>query len=371
MKIVYISYSNIPSREANSIHVMKICQAMALNGHEVILFAPKKKVAYENDIDDLYDFYGVKNCFKIKKISCIPIKGKSFIYSFLAAKRAKKIKPDLVYSRITAGSFFSSIFKIPNILELHEPLYNLVDLFFFKNLVQNDILKRVIVISDALKKYYIKKYPILVNKILVSPDAADPIDINLRPLKIENPHNKLLVGYTGNLYNGRGMEIVLQLAKCCSWAEFHIVGGSVTDVYYWRERFLILDNVTLHGFVPQKKVYSYALAFDVLLAPYQRMVSTKMVKKDNAKWMSPLKIFEYMSTGKAIIASDLPVLREVLNNNFAILVSPDNIKEWEEALIRLRDDHHFRKQLGQKAEIEFQKKYTWKKRAIKVIKNIK
>ena len=68
MKIIYISYLNIPSREANSIHVMKMCQAIALNGHNVILFALKKKVVYEKDIDDLYDFYGVKKCFEIKKI---------------------------------------------------------------------------------------------------------------------------------------------------------------------------------------------------------------------------------------------------------------------------------------------------------------
>mgnify|MGYP001195289087 FL=1 len=47
MKILYISNSIIPSRTANSIHVMKMCQAFADNGHEVILLAPDKKKKYE------------------------------------------------------------------------------------------------------------------------------------------------------------------------------------------------------------------------------------------------------------------------------------------------------------------------------------
>lgn len=370
MKIIYISYSNIPSREANSIHVMKMCQAMALNGHNVMLFAPHKKIVYEKDINDLYDFYGVKNCFEIKKISCLPIKGKSYIYSFFAAMNARKIKPDLVYTRITAGSYFSSIFKIPNVLELHEPLNHLFDLFFFKRLIRSNKLKRCIVISEALKKYYIRNYPEIANLILVVPDAADPVGGNIKPIKIENPQKKLLVGYTGNLYKGRGMEIVLKLAQRCSWAEFHIIGGTEEDISYWNERFSNLNNVILHGFVPQKEVYCYALACDVLLAPYQRAVSTKRAKSDIAKWMSPLKIFEYMSTGKVIIASNLPVLREILNNNNALFATPENVDEWEIVLTKVRDNPELREQLGSQAKMDFEKKYTWNKRAKKVLQEL-
>ena len=68
MKIVYISNSIIPSRTANSIHVMKMCQAFADNGHEVLLLAPNYKEQNEKGINDVFDFYGVRNSFKIKKI---------------------------------------------------------------------------------------------------------------------------------------------------------------------------------------------------------------------------------------------------------------------------------------------------------------
>ena len=68
MKILYISKSIIPSRSANSIHVMKMCQALADNGHEVTLLAPDLKYQYEKNINDIYNYYGVRKNFLIKKI---------------------------------------------------------------------------------------------------------------------------------------------------------------------------------------------------------------------------------------------------------------------------------------------------------------
>ena len=67
MKILYISKSIIPSRTANSINVIKMCQAFADNGHEVILIAPNIKNKYEKGIENIYEFYGVRENFYIKK----------------------------------------------------------------------------------------------------------------------------------------------------------------------------------------------------------------------------------------------------------------------------------------------------------------
>ena len=61
MKIIYIAKSIIPSRTANSIHVMKMCQAFSDNGHEVVLLAPDMKSEYEKNVNDIYKFYGVKH----------------------------------------------------------------------------------------------------------------------------------------------------------------------------------------------------------------------------------------------------------------------------------------------------------------------
>ena len=82
MKILYISKSSIPSRTANSIHVMKMCQAFADNGHEVVLLAPdiKNKVETGVNSNDPYNYYGVKKNFKIIKLWHPDLKWGAILY---------------------------------------------------------------------------------------------------------------------------------------------------------------------------------------------------------------------------------------------------------------------------------------------------
>ena len=75
--------------------------------------------------------------------------------------------------------------------------------------------------------------------------------------------------------------------------------------------------------------------------------------------MSPIKIFEYMSYKKAIIASDMPVLREILNERNSILVDPSKIKDWIGAIEKLKS-YQQRDKISNQAIIDF-KEYTWKK----------
>ena len=92
MKIVYISNSIIPSRTANSIHVMKMCQAFADNGHEVVLLAPNRYKEYENGVDDVYEYYGVRKNFEIRKLPYIYIRIlRNFYYAYQTLKEIKII----------------------------------------------------------------------------------------------------------------------------------------------------------------------------------------------------------------------------------------------------------------------------------------
>jgi glycosyltransferase involved in cell wall biosynthesis len=104
-------------------------------------------------------------------------------------------------------------------------------------------------------------------------------------------------------------------------------------------------------------------SFDVVLAPYRREVKPHSAL-DVAPWMSPLKLFEYMAARKPIVASDLPVIREVVEHgDTAWLCSPDDDEAWVQALTRLHAEPEMAKSLASNAYALWQRHYTWDARA--------
>ena len=118
------------------------------------------------------------------------------------------------------------------------------------------------------------------------------------------------------------------------------------------------------GHLPSKNVKFAMSIMDILLMPYQKSVSVSLKSVNTASWMSPIKMFEYMSVGVPIISSDLQVLREVLvDKHNSLLVKPDEIIEWLNALNLLIKDKNLAASIGSNAYKEFINKYTWEIRA--------
>jgi len=371
MKITYLAPSIIPSRSANSIHVMKMCQAFAKNGHEVTLIVPNRKDEMEQDVEDVFGFYGVERCFRIEMVKWYKVRGQDQLYGLTSALKARRIKPDLVYSRIVGGAFFAARFGLPVIFEVHTPANygSRVSSFLFSALSCSAKLVKLVAITNALKDYFETTYPRLTGKIQIAPDGADPIQNAVITKSLLINYKRFNAGYVGHLYKGRGIDLIIELARLCPWADFHLIGGNEADLAYWKNANK-QENIIFHGFVPHAETVNLLRQFDVLLAPYQREVST-ISGRNSAKWMSPLKIFEYMSTSKPIICSDLTVLREVLtHNNNSVLCPPDDPSVWARGLEQLRDDQEMKTRIGKNAHTDFMKSYTWSARAEKVLLNL-
>ena len=379
MVITYLSSSTIPSRTANSVHVMKMCQAFANLGHQVYLIAPQKPDKESlGDTENVFSFYGVDENFEVIEIPWFDVKGRGHIYGYLAARRAKKYKPDLIYGRNVAGCFFASFRDTPVIFETHTPVKSLGWLTDWQLKKRLNKFKRIVSISSALKQYYVDVYGINETSIFVAHDGADPWNYPKLNDKSKNKGKyELTVGYIGQLYPGKGMEIILPLAERCTWAEFNVIGGTEDDIEYWKNMAIDIPNICFHGFVTQKQLPVYQTIMDVFLAPYQKTVygaqagNKNRTKKLNiSQWMSPLKIFEYMSCGKPIICSNLPVLREILiDGETAILCEPNHLDDWISALESLRTDHNYRDMLGENAKNTFLEKHTWLSRAEQILLN--
>jgi glycosyltransferase involved in cell wall biosynthesis len=371
MKIVYVSTSVIPSRTANSIHVMKMCQAFVTNGHEVVLIAPNAKHLFEKGVDDVYDYYGIISRFKIIKLVYPMVKDSALIYSVAVAIEILRQKPDLVYGRFANGCALSAVLGYNTVVEYHTMIstVGMIERFFFNILIRKKSFLKLVVISQALKKIYLEEINLKKSQILVAHDGSDKVDDFQSVVPWKGRVNALQVGYFGHLYQGRGLEIILNCAKEMVEVDFHIVGGNDKDIRFWKTQNHDHENVYFHGHVPPSEVHKYRNCCDVLMAPYQKGLSIAGGALDTSKYMSPLKIFEYMASKKPIIASDMAVLREVLNKDNAILVSPVDVQEWIDAIQSLKNKK-LRELIANKSYYDFVQNFTWTKRAKNLLNNV-
>jgi glycosyltransferase involved in cell wall biosynthesis len=351
---------------------MKMCQAFSLNGHEVVLLAPNIKNLYEKDISNVFKFYGIKKKFHIKKLWHPNIKGGAIFYLIhIFFYLIFNSKFSLVYGRFLHGCYLAALMKKDVVFETHEILFEKEKhkLFIFEKLIKKKFFKNLVVISKALKKIYIKKGYLNDKLIQVAHDGADEVKNFNSKIKLFGPKKNLKIGYVGHLYKGRGVELIIECAKYINDISFHIVGGLDKDIQFWKNyiKNFKLKNIFFYGFVSPSKTPRYRNSFDIVLAPYSKKVSIEGLG-DTSKYMSPIKIFEYMSHKKPIIASDLSVIREVLNKNNSLLVDCDNVKSWIRAIKKLKNEKK-RHKLSTQALIDF-KNFTWKNRANIIIKKL-
>lgn len=367
MKLVYLTDSDIPSRSANALHVMKMCDELTNAGNEIILITLVSRGNIEKEVDDIYAFYGVKNKFQIIRIPYLTKRFKK-AYALLIALITWFIKPDIAYGRNFHAVSFAGKLGLKTAYEGHH--------FFAESAKPSTVLslgeylkdknaKLMVVTSQSLLDSYLEKFEVKLPTLVVH-NGADEVTTIPEKLGVYKA-DMLNVGYMGHLYAGKGMEIISELVKQCPFAFFHIVGGTEKDINYWKNALKAYTNLCFYGFKPHAQTEAYRQEMDVLIAPYLANVTVVGGHVLNAKWMTPIKLFEYMASGKAIVSSSLPVAKEVVNNwENGVLCNPENISEWTQALEKLNNSNELREGLATKALETFQKNLSWKSRAEKI-----
>jgi len=367
MKIVYISAGGIPSNKANSIQVMKVCQAFAHQGHAVTLLSPAGQ-AVEPAWDDLVTHYGLTTPFELQ---FLPLRSvwKRRDFAWKAVREARNLGADLVYVRAMPPAVLGLLAGMPVILEMHQLPTGSFGPIWYRQFLQIPGQKRLVTITHALKLALEARYrPILPeNQVVLAPSGVDLERFeNLPDAQSARSRLKLASGWTvvcsGHMYAGRGMQLFADLAGRMPDVNFLWAGGTSQDVETWRLQMSAggLKNVTLTGFIPNSELPLYQAAADVLLIPYSRSF-TNSGGENIADVSSPMKIFEYMAAGRVIVGSDLPVLREVLNESNAVLCTPEDAHTWEQALRSLQTDAGRGQALAEQARRDVEK-YSWEER---------
>jgi len=357
--LIYLSNSILYSKKANSIQVTNMCHEFANTFDSVTLYA------YSDipNLESVYSYYGLEKNFKIKRY-LLPkgMLNKILNAVILMISIFVKKKNVVVYGRDTIMVFLCSLLGVKNVYELHSfssSKYHYLEKYIFNS----PYTLLTVSISNSLKDKYLSTFSFR-NSVEVFHDSATetPIKAEDKNLDALDP-NQFNIGYIGHLYQGRGIELIIEIAKKLNNFKFHIVGGEESDVK--RYKLISPKNMIYHGFVSPSKTHLYRHFSDILLMPYQEGLGNPGALTDTSMWMSPMKLFEYMSSKTPIISTDLPVLREVLNEKNSILL-PYNSKDWITSINILYGDPKLAKKLALNAYKDFISNYTWEKRANKI-----
>ena len=369
-RIIYIANVRIPTEKAHGIQIMKMCESFALsNPGNVELIVPNR---FNPIKEDAFAYYRVKKNFKITKIPCfdlIPLDKylgrvslwiqalsfSFFVFPYLFFKKA-----DIIYTR-NKFLLFLCFFKKKIIFEAHvfPKNYSLYSLFFKK-------IKGMVVITKKLKDLF-RKAGILEHKILVAPDAVDLEKFDLKEnreecrKRLNLSFDKKIVLYAGHLYKWKGADVLAQVSEYLPRdVSIYFVGGTDKDIKEFKNKNSKF-KVQVVGHRPHSEIPYWLKAADILVLP-------NTAEENISKyWTSPIKMFEYMAAKRPIIASDLPSIREILNEKNALLVNSDNSKDLARGIRKILENPELATKILTQAFKDVQG-YTWQKRA-KIILN--
>lgn len=355
-------------------------QALAQAGQDIQVLIPgttPPNISWQT----LADQYGLQQEFSLNWLPVHPAM-RSYDFGLRSVQWARQWDAELIYTRHPQTAATGSILGIPTIAELHDLPQGWFGPNLFRLYLRGNGAKRLVIITHALRAKLLEQYKFNADPpfCLVLPDGVDLARFDQLP----DPHTarKYLVntgklpylqveqytaGYTGHLYAGRGVDLLLTLAQSLPEISFLLVGGEPDSVAHLRQRAneFALENVHLTGFIPNAELPSYQAACDVLLMPYQRQVAGSS-GGDIGQYLSPMKLFEYLACKRPIISSDLPVLREILNPQNAIMLPYDKPDAWIDSLQSLKTNSEHASQLSQHA-FKTAQQHTWDIRAKKLI----
>ena len=396
MKIALITNSRIPSLTANSIQAMKVAQALIQLGHDARMFAPAETQTVSQEI--LNTHYGVRFSPPLELLPSIKrLKRLDFIVH--AQRAARKFGADLIYTWLPQSAALGVWMKYPVVLEMHADVTGLMGAWWLRQFWNAKGKKTMTVTTSALRVALERTTSLnLENEaILVAPNGVELERYESLPSPHEarrqlNLPEGLTIGFTGHIYPGRGAELLFELAKQMPRVNFLWVGGTPELVSFWRSKLSEAGatNVTMTGFVEHSKIPLYQAAADVLLMPYARTIEASS-GQDIAEVINPMKMFEYMASGRAIVCAELPVIREVLNEGNVVFVESSGgrvapsesrgayrdhnsnwelvISNWRLEIESLLEDESRRLALGAQARKDVER-FSWARREEGILKSL-
>ena len=366
MKIACITTSVVPSKSANSIQAMKVVHALKQSGQDVRLWVPEFE---RSDWATIADVYGLSTGFDVIWLP-FSQRFKQYDFSLKAVNTAARWGADVVYTWALQAAVFARLRGKPTAMEFHDFPMGRYGPMLFRIYKRFKGKKLTLCTTKALAEGIEERFNMhfSANELQIAPNGTETERYSDLPQPAEARKQLGLkegftVGYSGHFYPGRGMELLTEIACLLPDVNFLWVGGREEDIATWQEALASqsIRNVTITGFIPNSRLPLYQATADILVMPYGKKISGSS-GGEIARVINPMKMFDYLASGKPIVASEIPVFHEILTGDTAIFCESENAPEWAKAIKALQGNPERSIQMGVRAK-ESAERYTWKNRA--------
>lgn len=360
-------------------HISGFIKHIKKLGHEIFIVSTDKLIHVDEPTFVIKPPALLRGTVSVQKI----------LFNYIFVKKALdfvvKKKPDFIYQRHSIHNFsgvkLSRKTGIPLVLEVNasevwtekhwgglrfEKLAASIENMCFD---QADV---IMVISNAVKRQLVD-LGVDSDKICVNPNGVDQMQFNPsvdgEPVRSKyNLGDKIVVGFVGTFSQYHGISVLGKAIKVVVEANpdvhFMMIGkGPLKETF---EKIIQADGVTDHvteiEMVPHSEIQNYLAACDILTAPQTK-------NEDGSDFFgSPTKLFEYMGMGKAVVASSVGQMREILEDGKnAVLVEQGDSVKLAQGIIKVAADKRLRVSLGREARRFVISNYTWEHNARRVI----
>jgi glycosyltransferase involved in cell wall biosynthesis len=365
MRLYYIANARMPTEKAHGIQIAKMCEAFIDLGVDVTLVLPSRK----NISKSIKDFYGLHVEVKTAVVPAFDwydrgrvlytLSTLSFACSYSLYLLTHYKRGDVVYTVDLDHLAYAPLpfLGLPYFSEMHggKP-HTLVHRVLFKR--ARGIIPTNTITRDQLKETFGMKE----ENLIVEPNGVDlsnfsPIARAEARRLLGLPQEAKIALYVGRFFDWKGLEIISEAVQHLPKdITIGIVGGSAEE--YARITKKDPGRIVFYGEKPYTEIPRWASAADVLL-----VLGTKR-DEQSYRYTSPMKVFEYMSIKRPIVASSTPAMQTILSEGECYFYEPDDAKSLalaiETAVSRAAEDRVLR-------AYEKVKKHSWSARAERVL----
>lgn len=305
------------------------------------------------------------------------------IYNANKAYRLLGNKVEWVYERFAVLQTLGFKFKkknIPWILETNAPLF-IEAKQERKSLILSYIAKKMefsayekcdvlVCVSEELKNIIVDYTNIDPNKVIVVPNGVDIDNYNpqkYKPIRLFEGFN---IGFVGSLIKWQAIDLLIYAVKDLREQGYPInvtIVGDGPQKEEWEnlsKEIGVANYIKFTGRVPPTEVPKYIKGFDICY-------SGQLPLKIGVMYLSPLKLYEYMSMGKPVIASSFSDAKSLIEGkDTGYLFEPGNLEDLKNKIIKAYSEKEMFSEMGKKAREEIVLNHSWEKRVEKMIKEV-